>query len=93
MNVQPGDKRMQPFCVIDDNVARIAINIPIALERIGITKVYAKNVAVDWLHNRCSIPRLIAWEVVECLLGHHRICSQGNKLCDIQSECSREMQR
>lgn len=92
-NVQTGEKRMQPFCVVNDNVARIAINIPIALERIGVTKVYAKNIAVDWLHNRCNIPRLIAWEVHNCLQGEHRICSQGNKLCDIKSECSRDMMR
>lgn len=93
MNIQSGDKRIQPFCVIDDNVARIAINIPIALEAIGVTKVYAKNAACDWLKHRCNIPLLIAFEVHNCLQGQHKICSQGNKLCDIRSECSRDMQR
>lgn len=91
MNVQTGDKRIKPFCTIDDNVARIAVNIPIALERIGVTKVYAKNIACDWLKHRCNLPLLIAWQVVECMQGHHEICSQGNKLCDIQSECHRDV--
>lgn len=92
-NVQSGDKRIRPYCVVDDTVARIAVNIPIALEGLGVNKVYAKNIAVDWLHSRCNIPRLIAWEVLECLQGMHKICSQGNKLCDIKSECSRDMLR
>lgn len=84
----PGFKpAMYPLCVIDDNVARIAVNIVIQLEAIGVTRVYAKNVAVDWLQQRCNIPRLIAFEVHNCLMGNHTLCSLGNKhnakMCDI----------
>lgn len=92
MNVQ-GANRMQPFCTIDDNVARIAVNIPIALEAIGVSKPVAKSFACEWLKQRCNIPLLIAWEVVNCLQGQHKICSQGNKLCDMKSECSRDLTR
>jgi hypothetical protein len=84
---------MRPFCNIADNVARVAINIPIALESVGVTKVYAKSAACDWLRHRCNIPLLIAHEVHNCFQEQHKICSQGNKLCDIASECSKDLMR
>lgn len=74
----------QPYCTIHDAVARVAINIPVALEHIGVGKITAKNMAVEWLQARLNIPRLIAWEVHNCLLNHHKVCSLGNKLCDLK---------
>lgn len=68
---------MYSQCQLDDNVARIAVNIVLKLEEIGVTRPYAKNVAVEWLAKRCNIPRIIAFEVHSCLMDHHSACPRG----------------
>lgn len=85
---------MKPYCVMDDRVARLAVNIPIALENIGISRVFAMNTACDWLKIQCNIPLLIAHEVYHCLAEHHTACSQGNKVCELHPHlCNRNVKK
>lgn len=66
-----------PGCVIDDNVMRIAVNITLELEKLGVNRVFAKNTAVEWLKQRCNIPLIIAFEVHNCLMDQHTACPKG----------------
>lgn len=80
---------MRPGCEVSDNVVRIATGIAPALEKLGVTRVYARNVAVAWMGKRCNTPLLIADEVYNCLHDMPNPCSHGNMVCQMLTECNR----
>lgn len=75
---------VQPFCRIDPVIAEIAMQMPAALERIGVSHVYARMTAIHWLKYRLRCPLIIAACMYECIAGEQcGGCSHGNTLCGL----------